>query len=297
MLPPAQVYAGFELRPDLVHGVVVPPRHRAHGSERPHATARVEPRGMGRGIAWRLARMQMTQAAEARAAAALKAEFRADIVHSLEVELEARGPSHLRCSPPSLIGPLSLVVGVVARATTRRSTDSACASDDSTRSLQVRRVTSHAVRLPAFVLNYSHGTALSVNRELIAERHTAVVCGSSGNVGGDELISENKARTGSPLHCAGEAVKAAEMVPRTDSPSRRNHRREQRAAPWRRCPASCWTPCRPAPSISERRGLSGCSSRVSLERWRCVAASRGTHMRVLSRPRLRNLTRNARHDL
>lgn len=84
------MYAGFDLRPDLVQGVVVPPLRLAHGSERPHATARAEPRAMGRGIAWRLARVQMTQAAEARAAAALKAEFRADIVHSLELELEAR---------------------------------------------------------------------------------------------------------------------------------------------------------------------------------------------------------------
>lgn len=87
----AQVYAGFDIRPDLIHGVVVAPRLHSNGSERPSATARAEPRAMGRGIAWRLARVQMTLAAEARAAAALLKEHRADIVHSLEVELEVRG--------------------------------------------------------------------------------------------------------------------------------------------------------------------------------------------------------------
>lgn len=55
-------------------------------------------------------------------------------------------------------------------------------------------MTSHAVRLPAYVFDYSHGTTVTVSRDFKDERHTAVVCGTSGNVGGDELISENKAR-------------------------------------------------------------------------------------------------------
>lgn len=56
------------------------------------------------------------------------------------------------------------------------------------------------MRLPAYIFDYKHGKTVTVNQEFVAERHTAVVCGTSGKVGGDELISENKVSFPVRLH-------------------------------------------------------------------------------------------------
>ena len=122
------------------------------------------------------------------------------------------------------------------------------------------------MRLPAYIFDYHHGKTITVNREFEAERHTAVVCGTSGRVGGDELISENKALETHPrilpsllLCCAPPGAPSALHGTCGLSASAPSRRPASLAEPWRPPPGSFSTRSRTGLSTSAQQGSSGSS--------------------------------------
>ena len=67
------------------------------------------------------------------------------------------------------------------------------------------RVAAAPVRLPAYVLSFTHGTTVAGDQSIVPERFTAVVGAVSGNIGCTELLSPRKAQlaAASPLLLLG----------------------------------------------------------------------------------------------
>ena len=72
------------------------------------------------------------------------------------------------------------------------------------------RVTATPVRLPVYVLSFTHGTILSDDQSIVPERFTAIVGAVSGQIGAVELLSPRKAQVAAaaPFLFAGLAAES-----------------------------------------------------------------------------------------
>jgi len=94
-----------------------------------------------------------------------------------------------------------------------RAASGASAVSDLELVLSFRRVSAMPLRLPAYVISYAHGTALSDNQAIVPMRHTAVVGGASGSVAADGLLSPWR----SQLAAAAPLLAAAALAPAASS--------------------------------------------------------------------------------
>ena len=70
----------------------------------------------------------------------------------------------------------------------------------------VKRVRAHAVRMPAYSLEYEHGKILTFSQQIVPERFMAVVSGVNAQVSAERLVSQNKARAAAAAGTAASAL-------------------------------------------------------------------------------------------
>ena len=82
------------------------------------------------------------------------------------------------------------------------------------------RVVGVPVRLPAYVLHYSHGTTVKDDQSIVPERFVGCVGGASGAVAADELLSPRKAQLAAsvPLLLLAAAAQASPALPSSAAP-------------------------------------------------------------------------------
>jgi len=146
-------------------------------------------------------------------------EHRRDFVAAAVDGAHAANAAPLNGSQPAEQPPFQMSRGL-AWALARRNIEAACAAKataalrassgaNDVRELEcevsVLRVAATPLRLPAYLLSYAHGTTLSDDQSIVAERFSAVVGGASGGVGAEELLSPHKAQLAAtaPLLAAG----------------------------------------------------------------------------------------------
>lgn len=72
--------------------------------------------------------------------------------------------------------------------------------------VSIQRKRAHALRLPAYVLQYEHGKILTFSQRIVPEQFMAVVSAISGDVGAERVVSQNKARAAALTGSAASAI-------------------------------------------------------------------------------------------